>query len=212
MSRKLRMACPLCVAILFVLALCALSMNTRAVSDNQDVEKNTSVTFTADSWSNNGVAAAATEQSASAAAKQDVEEIEQEDTSATSQTQRDSGYKLSDDERMLVECVVMCEAGGEGEKGQMMLAQCILDGMLRFNFTAGEYIDYYKVVSTSYANVTDEVRQSVSRVFDDGERVVEEKADLWYNPAIVASPWHEKQEYVTTIGSHRFFWMSDGQT
>jgi spore germination cell wall hydrolase CwlJ-like protein len=65
-------------------------------------------------------------------------------------------------------------------------------------------------MSTSYANVTDEVRESVSKVFDDGERVTEEKADLWYNPAITASDWHEAQQYVITVGSHRFFWMLDG--
>ena len=44
---------------------------------------------------------------------------------------------------------------------------------------------------------------------DDMMRVIEEKADLWYNPAITSSEWHEEQQYVITIGSHRFFWMRD---
>lgn len=214
MSRKLRMACPLCAVLLFVLTFCALSMNTKAVSGSQDVENENAVTFAADPWTNSGVAAAATAQEASAETRIEptsaLEEVSAKETyTVPSQPHCDSGYKLTEQERIEVECVVMCEAGGEGEKGQMMVAQCILDGLLRYDYTVEEYIRNYKVMSTSYDTVTDEVRNSVSRVFDNGERVIEAQADLWYNPAIVASEWHEEQEYVTTIGSHRFFWMSD---
>ena len=125
------------------------------------------------------------------------------------QEPRDSGYTLTDEERIAVECAVMCEAGGEGEMGQMMVAQSILDGVLRNDFDVFESIEYYSIMTTSHSNVTDQVINSVSRVFDLGERVVEEKADLWYNPHITPSQWHEEQEYVITVGSHRFFWMLD---
>ncbi len=124
----------------------------------------------------------------------------------------DSGYDLTDQERIAVECAVMCEAGGESVKGQMMVAQCILDGTLRNGYTVAQTIQKYQIVSTSYNLVTDEVKESVSRVFDDGERVTEEKADLWYNPALVVSAWHEQQQYVVTVGSHRFFWMNTDMT
>ena len=119
-----------------------------------------------------------------------------------------SGYVLTDSERIAVECAVMCEAGGEGAEGQMMVAQSILDGSLRNDFNVFETISEYLIHSTSYSNVTDEVRESVSRVFDDGERITEEKTDLWYNPALVESSWHEEQQYIITVGSHRFFWMN----
>lgn len=121
----------------------------------------------------------------------------------------DSGYVLTDSERIAVECAVMCEAGGEGAVGQMMVAQSILDGTLRNDFNVFETIYAYQIHSTSYSNVTDEVRESVARVFDEGERVTEEKTDLWYNPALVESEWHEDQRYIITVGSHRFFWMND---
>jgi spore germination cell wall hydrolase CwlJ-like protein len=121
----------------------------------------------------------------------------------------DSGYQLTDEERVAVECAVMCEAGGESVKGQMMVAQSILDGTLRHGFTVTETIKKYQIASTSYSRVTDEVKESVSRVFDDGERITAEKTDLWYNPALVVSTWHESQQYVITVGSHRFFWMLD---
>ena len=210
MSRKLRVVCPLCMVLLFVLVFSVLSMNTRAASGSRDVEKNTSVTFTADSWTSNGVAAGATALEASASLKED-DAVDHSKTggSDSKQETKGSGYTLSDEDRMGVERIVMCEAGGEGPKGQMMVAQCILEGLRRYDFTLAEYISYYKVMSTSYDRVTDEVRESVSRVFDDGERVIEQNVDLWYNPALVTSEWHEEQEYVTTVGSHRFFWMID---
>lgn len=211
MSHKLRVVCPICMILLMALAFCIFSMNTWAVSGDQDVENNVAVTYTANSWTDNGVAAAATAQETSAPAEDTyvVGAVYQETYTVPAQAHRDSGKTLTDEERIAIERIVMCEAGGEGEKGQMMVAQCILDGMLRYDFTMEEYIKCYKVMSTSYSNVTDEVRNSVSRVFDNGERVIEEKADLWYNPAITPSEWHEEQQYVTTIGSHRFFWMLD---
>lgn len=211
MSHKLRVVCPVCMILLISLVFCMFSLNTKAAAGNQEVENNVSVTYTANSWTNNGVAAAATAQETSAPADDTsvVGAVYQETYTVPAQPHRDSGKALTEEERVAIERIVMCEAGGEGEKGQMMVAQCILDGMLRYDYTIEEYIKCYKVMSTSYSNVTDEVRNSVSRVFDNGERVIEQKADLWYNPAITPSEWHEKQQYVTTIGSHRFFWMLD---
>lgn len=213
MSHKLRVVCPVSLILLVSLVFCFFGLNTRAAAGDQDVENNVSVTYTANPWTDNSVAAAATAQETSAPAEGNavVSAVYQEDYTVPAQPHRDSGKKLSDYERAAIECIVMCEAGGEGEKGQMMVAQCILEGMLRYDFTISEYIDCYKVMSTDYSNVTDEVRNSVSRVFDNGERVTDAKADLWYNPAITSSAWHEEQQYVTTIGSHRFFWMLDDE-
>lgn len=140
------------------------------------------------------------------------ENPEEDDSSSNDETIKGDGkspYELSDEERIAVERAVMCEAGGEGSRGQMMVAQCILDGSLRNGYNIIQTIEKYQIASTSYSNVTDEVRESVSRVFDDGERITEQKADLWYNPALVQSSWHEEQQYVITIGQHRFFWMNN---
>ena len=119
-----------------------------------------------------------------------------------------SGYVLTDEERTAVECAVMMEAGGEGRRGQMMVAQSILDGAQRNDFSVIDMISLYSVCSTYHANVTEEVKESVSLVFDDGVRVTEQRTDLWYNPSVVKSLWHEEQQYVITVGSHRFFWMN----
>lgn len=141
-----------------------------------------------------------------------IKAVNEEDATDEPDAAAGSGYELTEDERIAVECAVMCESGGESVEGQMMVAQCILDGTLRNGYNVKQTIRAYQIASTSYSRVTDEVKESVSRVFDDGERVTEEKADLWYNPALVSSAWHESQQYVTTVGSHRFFWMNADMT
>lgn len=118
-------------------------------------------------------------------------------------------YELSRYERGLVESAVMAEAGGESYEGQMMVAQCILDGSLRNEMSVDAAMQRYQVVTTA-RTVTDSVKSAVSAVFDYGERVTEEKADLWYAPATCRSSWHEQQIYITTIGAHKFFWMRTG--
>ncbi len=218
MIRRLRLIFPICFACLALAVFCGFAMVSRAASEDPAEGGNDAAmtyTVTVDSWSSDGVSAPLTVEELSAVQSEADEEstptanFSYSSGEVAPQEYRDSGYELTDCERMRIECIVMCEAGGESEKGQMMVAECILDGLLRYNYTLDEYIRTYKVMSTSYSNVTDEVRNSVSRVFDNGERVIEAKADLWYNPAITASAWHEAQEYVITIGSHRFFWMID---
>ena len=205
MSQKLRVVFPLGILCLALLIFGLVSLSARANAPAARLsEQPSAVTYTADP---DELAGPAMAQETSAVFSADRESVDSD--VVPQQAYRDSGYVLTDFERETVERIVMCEAGGEGERGQMMVAQCILEGMLRYGFSIDEYIDTYKVMLTSYSNVTDEVRNSVSRVFDDGARVTESKADLWYNPAITSSQWHEEQQYVTTIGSHRFFWMLD---
>ena len=204
MVNKLRVVFPLGIlcAALFVFGLVFAS----SLKDDVITEQPTAVTFTAQP---NGMAGPAMAQETSAVLTTETVSEDPHTVVAPKPDYDDAVLELSDYERETVERIVMCEAGGEGERGQMMVAQCIREGMLRYDFSIDEYIDTYKVMLTSYSNVTDEVRTSVSRVFDNGDRVTEERADLWYNPAITQSKWHEEQKYVTTIGSHRFFWMLD---
>jgi spore germination cell wall hydrolase CwlJ-like protein len=122
---------------------------------------------------------------------------------------RKSPYKLTLKERQLVERCVMAEAGNESYKGQMAVAQAILDGTLRSGLDVASSIRQYRIVSRSDIPVSNSVKEAVSAVFDYGERVTTEKMDLWYAPKRVYSRWHESQNYVTTIGNHKFFWMNE---
>lgn len=200
MSYKLHISASIIVLIAAVLVFGFFGMNSMATSDDEPVvEKAAGVTLTVQQKSASEIDEAYFEKfSYSQPAETDEGYIE---TSG-------SGYELTDAERTAVECAVMGEAGGEGEKGQMMIAQCILDACIRNEITPMVMIAEYQVASAYPYQVTDEVRESVSKIFDDGLRVTEEKADLWYNPAIVVSDWHEGQQYVTTIGYHRFFWCN----
>lgn len=199
MSYKLHISMSIIVLIVAVLVFSFFGMNTMATSDEVPVAEKAGVTLTVEQRSPSAIDE---EYFENLALSQSVETVEGYiETSG-------SGYELTDAERSAVECAVMGEAGGEGEKGQMMIAQCILDGCTRNSINPVVMIAEYQVASAYPYQVTDEVRESVSKVFDDGLRVTEEKADLWYNPAIVASEWHEGQQYVTTIGYHRFFWCN----
>lgn len=118
-----------------------------------------------------------------------------------------SPYSLTNAERALVEGAVMAEARGESYEGQMMIAQCILDGALRNNLDIASSIDKYQIAVSSMSPSAS-VKKAVSAVFDTGERVTQESADIWYAYNICSSSWHEEQIYVTTIGDHKFFYMN----
>jgi spore germination cell wall hydrolase CwlJ-like protein len=118
-------------------------------------------------------------------------------------------YVLTAQERALVERCVMAEAGNESYRGQMAVAQAILDGTIRSGVDVSTSIRKYRIVSRTNVPVSDSVKRAVSAVFDDGQRVTSEKMDLWYAPKRVYSSWHESQNYVATIGNHKFFWMNE---
>lgn len=118
----------------------------------------------------------------------------------------DSPYILTDSERTLVERAVMTEAGGECFEGMMMIAQCIMDAAVTYDKDIAAVIDDYQIC-TYKTGVSQDVKDAVIAVFDYGERVTDEMADVWYAPAVTYSSWHEAQTYVATIGGHKFFRM-----
>ncbi len=203
MSYKFRITGPICFVLVVALIVGYFCFTTWAAVDGASASDSGAVAVETQTTENLSASVPVEETLVDAVADNDVNQ------EASIVLSDGTGYELTDSERIAVECAVMCEAGGEGVEGQMMVAQSILDGCVRNSFNAFQTISKYQIHSTSYSNVTDEVRESVSRVFDDGERITEEMTDLWYNPALVESEWHELQEYVITVGSHRFFWMND---
>lgn len=113
-------------------------------------------------------------------------------------------YKLSEFERDGVERVVMAESGGESYKGQMLVAQCILNAAEKEGISPSEAVVKYKYTK-SRPEPTDQVRQAVSAVFDLGETVTDEPILYFYNPKHCVSSWHESQVFVIEVGGHRFF-------
>lgn len=126
-------------------------------------------------------------------------------------------YPLTDEERKLVEGMVTNEAGNQPYDGKIAVANCILNAMLADGYTVAQvkaqygysYYDIEKFESEcldAYGNtkLSDEIRQAVSQVFDDG-KILSDNIFWFYNPSIVYSEFHESMKYQFTIGNHKFF-------
>lgn len=216
MRLKMRVMCPACLLLIAVLICGYFRVTSQAASVNESQSATQPVEVSTEVLRSNTVNAPNQEQE-EVVQNNTVNEVllppesvmePDEEPSESSVQEEQKIYELTDTERIAVECAVMAEAGGEGPDGQMMVAQSILDGAQRHGYGVIIWLAEYEVATTGYGNVTDEVKESVSKVFDQGIRMTVEKTDLWYNPAIVTSAWHEQQHYVITVGSHRFFWMN----
>lgn len=113
-------------------------------------------------------------------------------------------YSLTEAERDLIERVVMAESGGESYKGQMLVAQCVLNACILDNIRPAEAIRKY-AYAKSRPEPSESVKQAVSAVFDKGEQVTDEPIVYFYAPALVRSEFHESQIFVIEEGGHKFF-------
>ena len=113
-------------------------------------------------------------------------------------------YPLTREERDLVERVVMAESGGESYKGQMLVAQGILNACEIDGIRPAEVIRKY-VYAKARPEPSDSVKRAVSAVFDKGEQVTDEPIVYFYAPKIVKSEFHESQRFVLAEGNHKFF-------
>lgn len=119
-------------------------------------------------------------------------------------TETPARYPLSVSERDTVERVVMAEAGGESFAGQMLVAQCILNAAEKEGVQPSEAVEIYSYTSNR-PDPTQSVKDAVAAVFDRGEVAIDAPVMYFYNPALVASDWHESQIFVAEVGGHRFF-------
>lgn len=155
------------------------------------------------------VAAALTLLTTSTAIGWDSTENPNPDTAVVQQQLPETGaiYALSYNEYTELCQVVMAESGGELYKGQMAVAQCIL------NTCRIEHKRPMEVVNThGYAKnrplPTESVKNAVTAVFADGKEVIDTRVTMFYAPAQMKNHWsqdHESQIYSCTIGGHKFF-------
>lgn len=114
-------------------------------------------------------------------------------------------YALTVSERDIVERVVMAEAGGEGFDGQRLVAQCILNTAEAMDLRPDAVVLAPNQYASPAAEASQEVKDAVSAVFDDGEMVTGEPIRWFYAPRYVYSEWHESKVFVLEYGGHRFF-------
>lgn len=113
-------------------------------------------------------------------------------------------FELSDYERKIVECIVMGEARGESYDGKVLVAQCIINACVKDSIQPSEVRTKYQY-SGWHDEPSDEVKEAVSAVFDDGYKITTENILWFYAPDLCKSTWHETQRYVLTEGCHKFF-------
>lgn len=114
-------------------------------------------------------------------------------------------YVLTDEERSLIEHIVMSESGNtEPYEGQALIAQCLLDACELDNIRPFEAAYLYQYIAGS-SEPNESVKKAVSDVFDKGKLVTEEPVVFYYNPRLTRSRWHESQIFVIEVGRHRFF-------
>jgi spore germination cell wall hydrolase CwlJ-like protein len=125
-------------------------------------------------------------------------------TTSTKPTEVEPAFRLSDKERRIVECVVMGEASGESFRGQMLVAQCLLNACLKDGLQPSESRVKYKYSGWDN-NPSESVKEAVSAVFDDGLEITDEPILYFYAPKHCNGKWHETQVHVITVGNHKFF-------
>ena len=114
-------------------------------------------------------------------------------------------YPLTDEERYLVEQVVMAESGNQPYCGQMGVAQCLLNDCEKSGIRPAEAVLEYQY-TPNRVEPSESVQRAVSAVFDRGEVVTDETILWFYAPKHVdETPWHESQRHVLTINDHKFF-------
>lgn len=118
-------------------------------------------------------------------------------------------FSLSQDERYIVEQVVMRECGNEPYEGIVAVAQCIYNTAIYKEMSpAGVVSVPGQYASPSKEAANENVKMAVSQVFDREEFYVEEPIMFFYAPKYSSGSWHESSpnlEYVCTIGGHKFF-------
>ena len=124
---------------------------------------------------------------------------------------------LTEDDRWFIECVVAGECAYEPSEGKLAVAQCYFDAMIKDGLTAREVKEVYQYAGwNSDLDKQDrkmyiEVMDAVHDIFDVGQFVTEKPILFFYSPSLCDSPWHESQNYVMTIGGHKFFYVDEDE-
>ena len=100
--------------------------------------------------------------------------------------------------------IVMGEAGGESDRGILLLAQALADGCTKNGVTPSQLRSLYQYQGYN-EKYSERVANAVTAVFKEGRRVIDDTLLYMYNPILVASSWHESRPFVTQEGNIRFF-------
>lgn len=113
---------------------------------------------------------------------------------------------LSDNDRKLLEKLVMGEAGSLGFTGCALIAQSVRDTMVLEGITSvSEIISRYNYSGSTSVKANSSAVEAVSYIFDQNGSAVQHRILYMYESSICSSPWHESQNFVVSYGSVKFF-------
>lgn len=118
---------------------------------------------------------------------------------------------ISGHDRYIVECVVAGEAGGHSYPLMKAVAQCMAISMDMRGMTADEvrtehrYSGYNPSLEQTDPYAWFLVQSAVSEIFDEGNFVVYEPIEYFYNPSYGGGNFHEKMDFIIEIDGVRFF-------
>ena len=124
-------------------------------------------------------------------------------------------FNLTEADRKTIQYIVAGEAKGEPIEGKMAVAQCILHGMVKSDWSAErvrieyQYSGWDDELENTNSEAWAEVVEAVSRVFDDGELISDKPILYFYAPDITSSSWHESLNHAITIEGHKFFYLDE---
>lgn len=117
-----------------------------------------------------------------------------------------SVVQVSEEDRYILEHLVMGEAGNQGYEGAALVAQSIRDAIV--------YLGYSSVESVRIGSRYDgklniepnqDVLNAVSYIFDQGGNAINHRVLYFYAPRVVSSDFHESQTFLIEYKGHRFF-------
>lgn len=124
-------------------------------------------------------------------------------------------FNLTETDRKTIQYIVAGEAKGEPMEGKMAVAQCILHGMVKSDWSAErvrieyQYSGWDDELENANPEAWAEVVEAVSRVFDDGELISDKPILYFYAPKRVSSDWHESLNFSCELSNHRFFYLDE---
>lgn len=113
-------------------------------------------------------------------------------------------FEITEEERAVVEHIVSGEARGESYLGQVLVAQCILNACIQDELRPDEVRIKYQYSGWS-EEVSDEVKQVVSDVFDYGKLGVDDNILWFYAPKYAKGKFHNTQRFIIEEGGHKFY-------
>lgn len=113
---------------------------------------------------------------------------------------------ITGNDRVILEALVMGEAGNQGFAGAALVAQCLKDAMVYDGYGSIEEVRR----SMGYAGRLDrepneDVKAAVAYVFDQGGYAVQHRILYFYAFKWSTSGFHESQNFIIEHGGHRVF-------